>query len=175
MKATHYLFGLTLCAVLAIPPPARPGTIDYTFSDGHYPGAAIGRMEVDESVLARGYFTVADLIGFGFGPFGAADLGPFLLTIGPDGSPSGGGPIAGHVTMYGSNYRLAVDWPGGSYQMTTGNYPGIYGYGYWTAEVVPSVASASVPEPSGLALAVVATILVAIGVYLWRAREGGAD
>jgi hypothetical protein len=126
-------------------------------------------MEVDESVLARGYFANADLLGFGFGPFGAADLGPFLLTIGPDGSPAGGGPIAGSVTLYGSTYRLAVDWPGGSYRMTTGNYPGVYGDGYWSASVAPSVAVASVPEPRSLAMCLGACLGVCLA--LWIIRE----
>ncbi len=147
---------------LAIPCSAPAGNILYEFDDAHYPHAAIARMEVAEAALGRGYFTNSDLRAFAFNLFGTADLDPFMLPISADGSAAGAGMIFGQEIVYGSTYRLTLDFGGelgGFYQVTTGNYPGVYGYGYWTAILIPA-ASAAVPEPTSLALAGLAFAII---------------
>lgn len=163
-------FGLTLLAILAIPPPAPAGSIDYTFADMHWPHSGIGHMEVDSAALARGYITTADVTGFGFQPFGAQDLQPFTVAIDAAGVPTGEAWLAASADFYGSIYRLTVDFGpdafnplvGGSYQATTGNYPGRYGYGCWAATIDVAPAAA-VPEPAGL---VAMGLGIACGVIL---------
>jgi hypothetical protein len=168
-------FGLTLLAILAIPPPAPAGSIMYTFSDANEPHAPLARMEVDGGALARGYFSNADLLGFGFSLFGAADLDPFTLPIAADGTPGGWGTITGRTVVYGSTYSLTADFPAGWWRVSTGSYPGVYGYGYWTARIEAG-GPASVPEPSArmmMALAMVLGVVGGIFLYLWIDGEGG--
>lgn len=159
-------------ALLAIPPPAPAGSIIYDFSDQHYPYGGIARLEVDDGALTRGYFSEADVIAFGFQPFGLADLQSVFAVIDPSGMPTSEGSIVAFADFGGSTYDLTCEFGpasfdpgiGGYYQVTTGNYPGRYGYGVWTARIDPS-ASASVPEPTGLVLACagVACMLLAKG------------
>lgn len=178
-------FGLVLFATLAIPPPAPAGSIRYDFRDAHWPHWGLARMDVDDAALARGYFARADVLDFGFQPFFAADLVACAAAIGPDGVPTGEGSLGAARVVDGTTYRLYVAFGpdsfdpdlGGFYQLSGGGTPGIYGYGYWTATIDATPSAASVPEPSGLSLAIVALILGAIGVYLWTTQydEGGGE
>jgi len=152
--------GLTLFAALAIPPPAPAGTIDYEFFDINGPNPSLARMDVDPAAIARGRLTLADVTGFGFGLFGAADLSPFTFAIDAAGVPLHEGTIVGTRDFLGTAYFLAVDFGpssfdpnvGGFYQSHPAGNPGVSGTGYWTATIV----SAAVPEPAALLMSLIA-------------------
>lgn len=165
--------GLTFLAALAMLPPVRAGTIDYEFRDVHWPNEGIGSMSVDSAALARGYFTNADLLGFGVNLFSAASLDAFTCPISSDGAAAGdGGAITASLDAYGSTYTLFVEFDatafdpvsGGSWYVKTAEGRGVYGYGYWSA----TIAAESVTEPSAV---VMTAIALACGVIVARTRE----
>jgi hypothetical protein len=167
------LCGIALFAGLACPPDSHAGRIDYEFHSQVFPSGTIGYMLVDDSALARGYFTSADLLGFAFPPFAAGDLSPFSFGVSPDGMPDAAGQIGGSRVVDGTSYFFLVDFGpaafvptgGAFYQISGGGTPGVYGYGYWT------VTLEAVPEPSSVALSgFVGLWLSFVGFFRHRKR-----
>ncbi len=170
LQAIWRLSGLAVLAcLLAIPPPTRAGSIDYTFTDAHYPNSVLGRMEVDDAALTRGYIATEDVKSFAFYSFSPTDPMSFGLPIEADGSPTpGGAMITGREVVFRTTYRLQIDWGGelgGFWQVASGGSPGINGYGYWTETLIPG--DPAVPCPPSVIMGLVGLVFI-LFVRGWR-------
>lgn len=159
---------------------AQGGTIFYTWHNtaGNEPNG--GLLVFDARALDQGYISNAELLGGGFAPIFAQDLGPFAFAIDGDGIPVDEGFIGGYTFIFGTLYGLTVSLGassfdpaiGGYWEMDWGGGGGLVGYGYWTAAIS---ASGGVPEPPGLAMGGIALAAVVLARLRGRptARPSG--